>query len=151
MIKFNIREYNEKDYKEICRIHDLSRKEELTIGNAEKYFTPLKSAPYKNDLFSCKIYVANCGDKILGFIAVHPQELDYIYVDPNYQRNGIEFALAKTALKQMHRPISLDVFAENTKAKKLYKKLGFRSQSVNYEQWALNDPKKYSDEKMILN
>lgn len=146
----NIREYQEKDYEELCRIHDLSRKEELKIVGAEKYFTSLKIAPYKDDLFSCKIYVADDDNKVLGFVAVHPQEFDYIYVDPDYQNKGIGFSLAKVALKHMKRPVSLDVFTENIKAKKLYQKLGFKSQSVIFEQWGLNDPKKYSDEKMIL-
>lgn len=135
----NIREYQEKDYEEICRIHDLSRKEELKIVGAEKYFTPLKVAPYRDDLFSCKIYVAYDKNKILGFVAVHPQEFDYIYVDPNYQNKGIGFSLAKTALKYMQRPVILNVFTENIKAKKLYQKLGFQSKNIVFEQWDLND------------
>lgn len=151
MSKFNIREYQPNDYAEVCRIHDVSRKEELTIGGAEKYFIPLETAPYKDDFFSCKIYVAYDADSILGFVAVHPQELDYIYVDPIHQNKGIGYALATTALRYMSRSVSLDVFAENTKAKKLYKKLGFKCQEVRYQQWDLNDPKKYSGEKMILN
>ena len=47
MPKFNIREYQPNDYAEVCRIHDVSRKEELTIGGAEKYFIPLETAPIR--------------------------------------------------------------------------------------------------------
>ncbi|WP_288299715.1 hypothetical protein [uncultured Lactobacillus sp.] len=54
MPKFNIREYQPNDYAEVCRIHDVSRKEELTIGGAEKYFIPLETAPYKDDFFPAK-------------------------------------------------------------------------------------------------
>ena len=39
MPKFNIREYQPNDYAEVCRIHDVSRKEELTIGGAETLHT----------------------------------------------------------------------------------------------------------------
>ena len=36
MPKFNIREYQPNDYAEVCRIHDVSRKEELTAIDSAK-------------------------------------------------------------------------------------------------------------------
>ncbi|WP_367270325.1 GNAT family N-acetyltransferase [uncultured Lactobacillus sp.] len=132
-------------------MHDLARKQELEIGGAQKYFKPLEKAIYKDDFWSCTIWVAKVIEQTVGFVAVHPHELTYIYVHPDFQGNGIGFALAKKALLNLERPVTLDVFVENEKAKSLYRKLGFVSQEVKWQQWDLMDPKKYSDEKMILN
>ena len=150
MKNIKIRNYNSNDYQQVCRVHDLARRQEMIIGGAEKYFEPLESAMYREDFFSCEILVAVISDKIVGFIATHPHELDYIYVDPAYQRKGIGKALANAALSHLLRPVTLDVFVENENAKCLYRSLGFKTVSVEYSQWYLDDPKKYSGEKMIL-
>lgn len=150
MTEINIRKYENTDYADLCLVHDLARKQELVIGGAERYFTPLDKAPYREDLFSCKIWVAEKAGKVVGFVAVHLHELDYIYVLPDEQGQGLGLTLARVAMTEMTEPIKLEVFAENKRAKQLYSKLGFVSQRVTYDQWDPDDPKKYSCEVMIL-
>ena len=150
MTNITIRKYQENDFGQICKIHDLGRKQELEIVNAEKYFTPLTQAPYRKDFFTCTILVASKNNLVIGFVAFHPHELDFLYVDPAYQGKGIGKLLAKAALLTMTHPITLNVFTENNKAKILYHQLGFVSQCIDYDYWSPNDPKKYSNEEMIL-
>lgn len=149
-MKIIIREYQAEDYYQIERIHDLARLQELKIGKAEKYFKPLEKAIYKEDLFNSKIYVACNKQKIIGFIAVKPNILDYIYVDPAYQGQGVGKNLISYVLRIMKRPITLEVFQENKVAKKLYSHFGFKTKKIIYQQWDGNDPQKYSDETMAL-
>ena len=85
MTNITIRKYQENDFRQICKIHDLGRKQELEIVNAEKYFTPLTQTPYRKDFFTCAILVASKNNLVVGFVAFHPHELDFLYVDPAYQ------------------------------------------------------------------
>lgn len=128
----------------------MSRNQELKIVNAEKYFIPLADAPYKNDLFTCKILIAIKNKIIICFVAFHPHELAYLYVDPPSQKQGIGKALSKKALLLMTPPITLNVFAENYQAKKLYSKLGFISHQIEYSIWDPTDANLYYNETMIL-
>ena len=110
----------------------------------------IEKAIYKEDLFNSKIYVACDKQKIIGFIAVKLNILDYIYVDPAYQGQGVGKNLISYVLRMMKRPITLEVFQENKVAKKLYSHFGFKTKKIIYQQWDGNDPQKYSDETMVL-
>ena len=49
-----------------------------------------------------------------------------MYVDPDKQGQGIGTALMKRVLLDLNRPVQLDVFTHNLKAKRLYQKFGFQ-------------------------
>lgn len=150
-MKIIIREYRVKDYHRIEQIHDLARLQELKIGKAEHYFQPLAKAIYRADLFNSKIFVTCHKRRIIGFVAIKPHLLDYIYIDPAFQGRGVGKKLLSYSLKGMKRPVSLEVFSENIVAQKLYRSCGFKTEKVTYQQWDEQDPQKYSGETMVLN
>ena len=52
-------------------------------------------------------------------------KIEFIYVDPNAQGRGIATKLMEKTLDELKRPVSLEVFTNNNRAKALYKKVWF--------------------------
>ena len=124
MNKVEIGKYQRKDFEQLCIIHDQARKQELKAANLLSAFKPLKVAAFEEDLFSYNIYVATIAEKIVGFVAFSDDELAWLYVDPNFQKQGIGSKLIEFSLTNMKRPTYLEVLAGNP-AKNLYLKKGF--------------------------
>ena len=114
MNKIKIREFQKKDFNDLCVIHDQARKQELKAANLEAAFNPLKIAAIEEDLFSYNIYVAFSND-----------ELAWLYVDPSFQKQGIGSKLIEFSLTKMKRPTYLEVLTGNP-AKSLYLHKGFK-------------------------
>lgn len=74
-----------------------------------------------------------------------------MYVDPDKQGQGIGTALMKRVLLDLNRPVQLDVFTHNLKAKRLYQKFGFQVIDSVTEKWSDAYPVDFSQDKMKLN
>lgn len=125
MNKIKIREFQKKDFNDLCVIHDQARKQELKAANLEAAFKPLKIAAIEEDLFSYNIYVAAIDEKIVAFVAFSDDELAWLYVDPSFQKQGIGSKLIEFSLTKMKRPTYLEVLTGNP-AKSLYLHKGFK-------------------------
>ena len=65
MNKIKIREFQKKDFNDLCVIHDQARKQELEAANLSEAFKSLKIAAYEEDLFSYNIYVGQKDKKVI--------------------------------------------------------------------------------------
>lgn len=74
-----------------------------------------------------------------------------MYVDPDKQGQGIGTVLMKRVLLDLNRPVQLDVFTHNLKAKRLYQKFGFQVIDSVTEKWSDAYPVDFSQDKMKLN
>ena len=145
-----IRKYKDFDFDQLCHVMDRARMQELKTANMEQVFIQLRDAPYLGYLLKCKIYVAIKEEKMVGFVGLRPHELLFLYVDPTFQKHGVGKKLMEFALKQLERPIKLEVFTDNLAAKALYGKYGFRVVKTVVEKWSNEYPIKFSQDTMEM-
>lgn len=123
----SIRKYQEIDFSRLCQIHDQARKQELKSANLEAAFIPLEIAAEKEGLFrDYQVYVAVMENNVVGFVAFNKEELGWLYVDPDFQHQGIGSKLIDFVLGSPYKPIYLEVLKGNP-AKNLYLKKGFKT------------------------
>lgn len=122
-----IRAYTPADWQAIEEIHDAARLQELTLAGLAEAFLPLAVAAEREDLFGYELYVAQKDGKTVGFTAFIEEELAWLYVHPEYQRQGIGKALGEFALGHMTaKEQAVEVLQGNEPARCLYRSLGFR-------------------------
>lgn len=149
-MNLKIKSYEPKYFDNLCSVMDRARRQELKGENLEEVFLPLKDAPYLDHFLSCKIYLAFEDDALAGFVGFRPGDLSFVYVDPSWQGRGIATTLIQKALYELERPIRLDVFTHNKRAKALYKKLGFKTVKTVTEKWSDEFPVIFSQDTMEL-
>lgn len=147
-MRLEIKSYEQKYFNELCLVMDRARKQELHSENLEDL--PLRDAPYLDYFLSCKIYVAFEEGVLAGFIGFRPGSVNFIYVDPTHQNKGIATELIKKALTELERPVRLEVFTDNERAKALYRKFGFERVNTITEKWSDEFPVVFSQDTMEL-
>lgn len=113
-----IRKAKENDYSKLLKYY-----EEFNVNNVDLFET----SPFIN------IYVYEKDDNVLGFInysiMYDRAELNYIYVEKKYRKDGVATELMDyfidDALKNKCKNITLEVAENNDPGIKLYKKYGF--------------------------
>lgn len=149
-INLEIKSYEQKYFDYLSSVMDRARRQELKSENLEEVFLPLKDAPYLDYFLSCKIYLAFEDDILAGFVGFRPGDLSFVYVDPSRQGRGIATTLIQKALDELERPIRLDVFTNNKRAKALYEKFGFKTVKTVTEKWSDKFPVIFSQDTMEL-
>lgn len=123
--------YEQSDWAAIEKAHDAARMQELTYAGLVDAFLPLSIAAQREDLFDYDLLVAKVGGKTVGFTAYTEDELAWLYVHPDYQRQGIGRMLAQAALANMHAgKKSVEVLCGNDPARALYRSLGFANEKI---------------------
>lgn len=145
-----IKQYEDKYFEQLCNVMDAGRMQELQSENLEGVFLPLKDAPYLDFLLNCKIYLALEGEKVLGFVGFLPNNLEFVYVSPDAQGQGVGSQLIEKALNEMDRPVQLEVFTHNQRAKKLYENFGFKTLKTITDEWSDEFPEFFSEDTMKL-
>lgn len=145
-----IRKYQSNDFKQICKVMNQGRMQELKNENLESVFVALEDASYLKYFLSCNIYVAVKNNKIVGFVGCGRHRIEFLYVDPAFQRQGVGTELMSFVLNELPRPIKLAVFTNNQAAKKLYKKFGFKVIDTVVEKWSDEFPVNFSEDTMEL-
>jgi GNAT superfamily N-acetyltransferase len=77
---------------------------------------------------------------ILGFAALGADELDYLYLDPNFLRRGIGSALLQHAKARRPEGFTLWCFQQNAAARAFYERHGL--EAVTFTDGAGNEEKK---------
>jgi ribosomal protein S18 acetylase RimI-like enzyme len=121
-----IREYEERDWIRICRIHDRARPDELHGSCDPRAFIPIAEDPEVADLRRAHKYVACEGEQVVGFVGVADDYLAWLYVDPDRYGRGIGRQLLRRALMEMGPHAWTIVLAGNRRAVHLYESEGFR-------------------------
>lgn len=145
-----IKAYETQYFDQLGMVMDKARMQELKSENLEQVFVAFRDAPYLDYLTSCKIFLAFEDIKLVGFIGFKPGKIEFIYVDPDKQGRGIATMLMEKALNKLKRPIKLEVFTNNKRAKSLYKKFGFKTIKTVTEKWSDEYPVLFSEDTMEL-
>lgn len=145
-----IRKYQPSDFDQVCKVMDQGRMQELENENLEAVFIPLKNAPYLKYFLSCNIYVAEKDDRLVGFIGCGRHRIEFLYIDPAFQGQGVGTELMGFALKKIPRPVRLAVFTDNLMAKRLYEKFRFKVIDTVVEKWSDEFPVDFSEDTMEL-
>lgn len=127
----NIVPYTPAHWQQIQAAHDAARMQELTYAGLEEAFLPLSVAADREDLFEYSVYVAEIDGIAAGFVAFTKDELAWLYVHPDDQRQGAGRALAEFALAHMAPgEQTVEVLEGNEPARKLYRSLGFTQETL---------------------
>lgn len=100
--------------KSVAGTHDFLSKENYDIIHSKlpEYF--------KN----VALYVYKKSSEIIGFMGVHEDKLEMLFIHPDYFRRGIGSFMVKYAIKFLHIKY-IDVNEQNLVAIEFYKSLGF--------------------------
>ena len=126
MSDISTREYEERDWPEVSKIHDLARPIELEGSCDSKAFVRL--ADDKKDLqefLNSGKLVACYETRIVGFIGIDASTIGWLYVDPKETGKGIGRYLFRQALFRIKQGASVFVLDGNVKAISLYKSEAF--------------------------
>jgi GNAT superfamily N-acetyltransferase len=72
-----------------------------------------------------KVWVADRGDTVLGFIALHDGWVEQLYLAPGCYRQGIGTALLAIAKRHSPAGLRLFCFQRNSRARAFYEANGF--------------------------
>ena len=72
------------------------------------------------------VHVAETNNEISGFLAVHGDMVEHLYVRPDLLRRGIGSALLQRAKEQLPSGFRLWVFHQNVPARRFYERHGLR-------------------------
>ena len=73
----------------------------------------------------CKVFVAEQGATIAGFLALQGSYVDRLYVDPSRQRRGLGRALIARARELSPAGLELHTHQQNESGRRFYEALGF--------------------------
>ena len=121
-----IREYRESDFPEIEKIYNLSKADEFSEERFNFSIIPLSEDKKMLDLLcSSKIYIYE-DDEIAGFIGVKENYISWLFVHPNFRKQGIAKKLVSFILSTASGDVTLNVASSNLIAKTMYERLGFK-------------------------
>jgi len=122
-LSFTIRKYAEKDLDDVLDAwestsllaHPFLSKEFM---DQERQNIPTVYMPI------AETWVAECGGKVVGFIALIGNEVGAIFVQPAFHGKGIGLALMNKA-QLLRGDLELEVFEENEIGRRFYDRYGF--------------------------
>jgi GNAT superfamily N-acetyltransferase len=122
----HIRRYRPEDWSAIAFVHNRSRLDELRLSVGVDAFLSLEDIADSENLFDGEVWVGCLGETIVGFVAFAADEVNWLYVDPNYYRQGIGRALLRHAIARCGRTVHTTVLSGNERALYLYLGEGFK-------------------------
>jgi GNAT superfamily N-acetyltransferase len=122
----HIRRYRPEDWSDITFVHNRSRLDELRLSVGVEAFLSLVDTADSENLFDGEVWVGCLGETIAGFVAFAEDEVNWLYVDPDYYRQGIGRALLRHAIARCGRTIHTTALRGNERALSLYLGEGFR-------------------------
>ncbi|WP_299901304.1 acetyltransferase [uncultured Aquimarina sp.] len=123
-MKYNIDTINKSEYQEVVEVWESSVRATHHFLKEEDiaYFKPLILNTYLDAVtLRC---VRNENKKIVGFLGVAEQNLEMLFIDPNYRGKKIGKTLLEYSIDQME-VIKVDVNEQNEQAVGFYKHQGF--------------------------
>ncbi len=120
------RNYEDKDWKAICQIHDRARPDELKGSCDPRGFIPIEEDKEIEDLRASKKFVACEDETVIGFVGVDDDYLAWLYVDPSHYGKGIGRELLRIGIREIGEGAWTIVLDGNKKAIALYESEGFQ-------------------------
>jgi GNAT superfamily N-acetyltransferase len=125
-VPLQIRLYRPDDWNAITAVHDRSRLDELRVSVGVGAFLSLADTADSENLFDGEVWVGCFGETIVGFVAFAEDEVNWLYVDPEYYRRGIGRALLRHVIARCGKTVHTTVLSGNDRALQLYLGEGFR-------------------------
>ncbi len=122
----NVRPYEPTDWPRLCEIHDASRLDELRLTVGTDAFLNLEQTAKNEGLFDGQLFVAEVEAAVQGFVAYSDEELTWLYVDPQFYRQGVGCALIQHAVAHSSPAMTIELLEGNTPALRLYLSAGFK-------------------------
>ncbi|ESA34096.1 gcn5 family acetyltransferase [Leptolyngbya sp. Heron Island J] len=122
-----LRAYCHEDWSSVCAIHDRARPYELEDSCDPQALVPLADEQEDRDNFHrSEKFVACIHEQVVGFIGVDENLISWLYVDPEYFRQGIGRELLQLGLELAGPQAWTVVLSNNTRARRLYASEGFQ-------------------------
>ena len=120
------RDYQDSEWAAICQIHDRARPYELKGSCDPRAFIPIEEDPEVEDLKRSQKFVACDENKVVGFSAIDEKYVSFLYIDPDYYKQGIGRKLLQMAYQAIGPGAWTIVLHNNQPAIKLYESEGFK-------------------------
>jgi len=128
-MKIAVRPYRSKDFDPVTRLWRRAREEAFPEFQRAKGHTFAEDCVYfrKVILRDNRVWVAEQGGQVAGFMAMRGDFIDQLFVDPGFQRRGIGLAFLDRARQLSPTSLRLFTFQSNAKGRAFYEKNGFRA------------------------
>lgn len=126
MLLIHLRSYSPADWDAIAVIHDHARLDELQVSVGVDAFLSLEATAEEEGLFEGDVWVACDHQSIIGFVAYAEDWVTWLYVSPDYYRQGIGRRLLRQAINQCGQTVYTSVLSGNDAALSLYLSEGFK-------------------------
>jgi len=123
--KIVVRDYSDADWLAVCCVHDNARPIEISSFAPTESVEPMSEVARADGFFASKQYVACVNEQVVGFICIEDEELTWLYVHPDFHRQGIGRSLVEHVCPQLGQNGYVLTVLENTAAVKFYEQLGF--------------------------
>ena len=120
-----IRPYIDADFEAVCAVHDRSRRDELLGSTDPAAFRPMVDEAEEEEFFDSRTFVGCIDHRVIGFVSFRGTYITWLYVDPDFYRRGIGFALLQEALQHCGPEAWVNTMGGNVAAIALYRKAGF--------------------------
>jgi GNAT superfamily N-acetyltransferase len=85
----HIRRYQDSDWSEVCKVHNMARPIEVGCFMPCTNVFTLEEVAEDDGFFAGECFVACINNQVVGFVCIEPPELSWLYVSPDYHRQGI--------------------------------------------------------------
>lgn len=121
-----LRPYTGADWTAVRDIHNLCKPDEVHGSVDPSAIVPLEQdAPMLVMFCRSDITVALDAGVVVGLAGTIGNYVSWLCVHPDHRRKGVATALLHAVLSAMTGPATLNVFARNDSARRLYERLGF--------------------------
>jgi ribosomal protein S18 acetylase RimI-like enzyme len=120
-----IRDYREDDWEAVCRVHDRARPLEVGAVMPPEEAAPMAEVADEEGFFAGRTFVACEGERVVGFITIGREEIQWLYVDPDFHRRGIGRALVEHVRPIVGENVYVLAGEANEAAMRFYRRLGF--------------------------
>ncbi|MEN8445562.1 MAG: GNAT family N-acetyltransferase [Cyanobacteria bacterium J06555_13] len=120
-----VREYSNSDWETVCDIHDRARPYEIRSFAPGASIEPMAEVAEEDGFFDGQQFVACVNQQVVGFVCIENEELTWLYVSPDFHRQGIGRRLVEPVRPQLGRDGYVLTVLENTAAVKFYEQMGF--------------------------
>ncbi len=141
-MKIAIRPYRAADFDAVTVLWRRSREEAFPDFQRTKGHTFEEDCAYFRDVIlpNNQVWVAEEDGRLAGFMAMHADFIDQLYVDPDIQRRGIGTAFLDHARQLSPSTLHLFTFQSNANGRAFYEKNGFRAVKFGVSPPPENEP-----------
>jgi len=123
----SLRPYAMADFPAVCAVHDAARPLELERGGVDPVagMRPMEEVAERDAFFDSKTLVAEADGRVVAFVSWWDDFISWLYVDPEYQRQGLGRHLIAAAMERTGDQAWATALAGNGASIGLFRSLGF--------------------------